>query len=268
MQFATRLASSRGTRGLATAMLLTLCAAPAFAQTAPAPATPARPAAPRPAAPAAPAQAAPPAQGQAPQGAQGQQQGTGPLVVQVKAEPSQPEWTKVCGKDEAAGAEICYTTRDFVSDQGQPVLAVAVYDIKAAQPQKVVRFLMPLGLLVQPGIRFAVDQGQPNPGRYAICFPNGCFAEAQVKDDFVAALKRGTAINVSVQNQAGREVTFAVPAAGFAKAFDGAPIDPKVLAEQQRRLQEELEKKSDELRKRLEQQSGAAAPSASAAPKP
>ena len=90
MQFATRLASSRGTRGLATAMLLTLCAAPAFAQTAPAPATPARPAAPRPAAPAAPAQAAPPAQGQAPQGAQGQQQGTGPLVVQVKAEPSQP----------------------------------------------------------------------------------------------------------------------------------------------------------------------------------
>jgi invasion protein IalB len=263
MQFATRLASSRGTLALATAMTLMLCAAPAFAQTAPVTPTPARPAAPRPAQPPAPTQAAPQA---APQ-AQGQQ-GTGPLLVQVKAEPSQPEWTKVCGKDEAAGAEICYTTRDFVSDQGQPVLAVAVYDIKSAQPQKVVRFLMPLGLLVQPGIRFAVDQGQPTPGRYAICFPNGCFAEAQVKDDFVTALKKGTNINVSVQNQAGREVTFAVPAAGFAKAFDGSPIDPKVLADQQRRLQEELEKKSEELRKRLEQQSGAAAPSAAAAPKP
>ncbi|HEX2552871.1 MAG TPA: invasion associated locus B family protein [Microvirga sp.] len=259
MQFATRLASSRGTRGLATAMLLTLCAAPALAQTAPAPS---RPAAPRPAQPAAPAPAAP--QG-APQ-AQGQQ---GPLVVQVKPEPSQPDWTKVCGKDEAAGAEICYTTRDFVSDQGQPVLAVAVYDVKAAQPQKFVRFFLPIGLQLPPGIRFAVDQGQAAAGRYAICYPNGCFAEAQVKDDFVAALKKGTILNVSVQGQGGREATFAVPAAGFGKAYDGAPIDPKVLADQQRRLQEELEKKSDELRKRLEQQSGAAAaPSANAAPKP
>ena len=262
MLFATRLASSRGTFGLATAMTLMLCAAPAIAQTAPT--TPARPAAPRSAQPPAPQAPGQPAQGQPAQA----QQGSGPLIVQVKAEPSQPEWTKVCGKDDAAGAEVCYTTRDFVSDQGQPVLAVAIYDIKAQQPQKVIRFLMPLGLLVQPGIRFAVDQGQPNPGRYAICFPNGCFAEAQVKDDFVSALKKGTTINVSVQNQAGREVTFAVPAAGFAKAFDGAPIDPKVLEEQQKKLQEELQKKSDELRKRLEQQSGAAAPSASAAPKP
>ena len=95
------------------------------------------PAAPRPAA--APAAGAPPA---AP---------TGPTVVQVKAEPSQPEWTKVCGKDQGNGAEICYTTRDFVSDQGQPVLAVAVYDVKGAQAQKIVRFLMPLGLLLSAG---------------------------------------------------------------------------------------------------------------------
>ena len=29
-------------------------------------------------------------------------------------------------------SEICYTTRDFVSDQGQPVLAVAVYEAKNA----------------------------------------------------------------------------------------------------------------------------------------
>jgi invasion protein IalB len=182
------------------------------------------------------------------------------MVVQVKAEPSQPEWTKVCGKPEP-DSEICYTTRDFVSDQGQPVLAVALYDVKGKQPQqaqKIVRFLMPLGLLLQPGIRFTVDQGQPTPGRYAVCFPNGCFAEAQVKDDFVAALKKGASLNVSVQNQAGREVTFAVPAAGFAKAFDGPAIDPKVLEEQQKKLQEELEKRSEELRKQLG--TGAAAP--------
>jgi invasion protein IalB len=263
MSFATRLASLRGTRGMTTAMALLLSASPVLAQTAPAQPRQQqqRPAAQQPAAP------APQPQGQQPQ-AQAQQ--TGPAVVQVKPEPSQPDWTKVCGKDQGNNAEICYTTRDFVSDQGQPVLAVAVYDVKGPQPQKIVRFLMPLGLLLQPGIRFAVDQGQPTPGEYAICFPNGCFAEAQVKDDFINAAKKGTSINISVRNQAGREVTFAVPATGFAKAFDGPPIDPKVLQEQQQKLQEELQKRSEELRKRLESSAagGAAAPAGGAtAPK-
>jgi invasion protein IalB len=254
MSFATRFASRGGKTGLATAMALVLSASPILAQTAPAPA-PAqprqqpRPAAPAPAAPAAPAPA-PAAPGQ--QQPQAAQQNTGPTVVQVKAEPSQPDWTKVCGKDQANNAEICYTTRDFVSDQGQPVLAVAIYDVKGPQAQRIVRFLMPLGLLLQPGIRFAVDQGQAAAGRYAICFPNGCFAESPVTPDFINSLKKGTTLNVSVQNQGGREVTFAVPATGFGKAFDGPAIDPKVLEEQQKKLQEELEKRSEELRKRLE----------------
>lgn len=255
MSFATRIASLGGTRGLATALAL-LASAPAFAQAQPKPAAPAA----QPAKPAAPA----PAQGQpAPQQ-------SGPTIVQVKAEPSQPEWTKVCGKDQNTNTEICYTTRDFVSDQGQPVLALAVYDVKGQQPQKVVRFVMPLGLLLQPGLRFAVDQGQATPGRYVMCLPNGCFAEAQVKDDFIASLKKGANLNVSVQNQMGREITFAVPAAGFGKAFDGPPIDPKVLEEQQKKLQEELQKKSEEMRQKMlqSQGGGAAAPSAQAAPKP
>jgi invasion protein IalB len=219
----------------------------------------------RPAAqPAAPAQPAPQQQAPAQNNQAAQQAQTGPLVVAVKAEPSQAEWTKVCGRDASNATEVCYTTRDFVSDQGQPVLAAAVYDIKGPQSQKVVRFLMPLGLLLKPGIRFAVDQAAPVAGGYTICFPNGCFAETVgLKDDIVTAMKKGTNINVSVQNQVGREVTFAVPLAGFGKAFDGAPIDPKVLEAQQKRLQDELEKRSDELRKRLEQ---SAAPGAAPAP--
>ena len=97
-------------------------------------------------------------------------------IVQVQPEPTQSDWIKICGEDQAAKKKICYTTRDFVSDQNQPVLAVAVYDIQG-EPQKVVRFLLPLGFILAPGVRFAVDQGTPQPGKYAVCFPNGCFAE-------------------------------------------------------------------------------------------
>ena len=240
------------TRALSMALSTAIGLAPlaAFAQQAQP-----RPATPRPAQPA-PAQPAQPPGGAA---------GTGPTVVQVKPEPSQTTWTKVCGKDQAANKEICYTTRDFVSDQGQPVLAVAIYDVKG-DPNKIVRFLMPLGLLLQPGIRFGVDTAQPTPGRYAICFPNGCFAEAQVKEDFINSMKKGTTLSVSVQNQGAREVSFAIPLTDFAKGFDGAAIDPKVLEEQQKQLQDELAKRQEELRQRLGSGGANAAPSGPSIP--
>lgn len=183
----------------------------------------------------------------------------GPSIVQLKAEPSQTDWTKVCGRDEGANKEICYTTRDFVTDQGQPVLAVAVYDVKG-ETTKIARFLMPLGLLLRPGLRFAVDKNEFVPGHYAICFPNGCFAEAPVPDAFINSLKKGNTLNISAQNQMGREVTFAVPLAGFSKSFDGKPIDPQALEEQQRKLQEALQKRSEELRQRSGQEATPAAP--------
>ena len=234
--------SSNLLRPAAVALAAFVAAAPALAQQ-PQPQRPAAPAAPaqRPAAPAAPG-----AQQAAPQG-----QPAGPTVVQVKPEPSQADWLKVCGEDPGNKKKICYTTRDFVSDQGQPVLAVAVYDVQG-DPNRIVRFLMPLGLLLQPGIRFSIDAGQGQAGKYAVCFPNGCFAEGAVGQATIDQMRKGTNLKVSVQNQFTREVTFEVPLAGFAKAFDGAPIDPKVLEEQQRQMQEQMQKQADDLRKKLE----------------
>ncbi len=242
MSFSARLSRSRGPIGLAAALALAATAlAPldAAAQNAPIQLAQATP-------PAAPSVTEPTADGE-------------PMIVEVVPEPSQTEWVKVCGRDQGNDAEICYTTRDFVSDQGQPVLAVAVYDISGAAPDapgKIVRLLMPLGLLLQPGVRFAADQNRATNGTFAICFPNGCFAEAPVTDEIITQFKRGNTLNVSVQNQIGQVVTFAVPLEGFTAGFDGDPIDPQALEEQQQRLQEELQRRSDELRQRLEEQAG------------
>jgi invasion protein IalB len=226
----------------------------AFAQaTKPAQQAPAQPA---------PAQPAPaptaPAQQQAPQG-----------PVKLSLVPTQNDWTKVCGKDPAAGKEICYTTRDFSAQAGQaPVLALAVYDIKG-DDTRVIRLLVPVGLMLRPGFRFAIDKGATSDGSFEICFPNGCFAEAKVKGPTIDQLKKGNLLTVAVKNQANNEVTFEIPIAGFGRAFDGPPIDPKVLEEQQKKLQEELQKRAEEERKRLETaKPGQAAPSAPASAAP
>ncbi len=245
-----------------------LAGAEAFAQSKK-PAAPAKPAAAPAAAPApAPAEAAPaqPAPGSpSPQPAPQQ----GPFRVDLV--PTQNDWTKVCGKDQAANKEICYTTRDFSAQKDQaPVLALAVYDIKG-EDTRIVRLLLPVGLMLRPGFRFAVDKGAAQEGAFEICFPNGCFAEAKVKGTTIAEMKKGTTMNVDVKNQANNLVTFGIPLANFDKAFDGPPVDPKVLEEQQKKLQAELQKRAEDERKRLEASKpdatgGAAPPTAAPAP--
>lgn len=189
-----------------------------------------------------------------------------PGPVKIDLAPTQNDWTKVCGRDQASNKEICYTTRDFSAQADQPpVLAVAIYDIKG-DDTRIVRLLMPVGLMLRPGFRIAVDKGQTLEGNFEICFPNGCFAETKVKGAIIDQLKKGTVMTVDVKNQVNNLVTFAVPLAGFGKAFDGPAVDPKVLEEQQKKLQEELQKRAEEERKRLEAAKTGAGKSDAAAP--
>jgi invasion protein IalB len=229
MSFTARLANSVVSQGSTIALVLALGSLPGIAQTSRQGAKPNQP---------------------EPKSQQAQTQNAAPLIVELKPEPAQPEWTKVCGRDQGANAEICYTTRDFVTGKGQRIVAVALYDTKGKAAQKTVRILVPLGFLVAPGIRIVVDKNRPIAGGFSACLPHGCFVEAAVKDDFVSAIKKGSTLNVSARNQVGKEITFAVPVAGFGKAFDGPPVDPQVLAEQQKKMQEDLQKRTEELRNR------------------
>ena len=208
-------------------------------------------------------QAQAPAAGAAPQQPQQQQQPQGPVKADLV--PVQPEWTKVCGGDPQSQKEVCYTTRDFGLQADQPILALAVYDPKGA-PEKVIRLLLPPGLLLKPGFRFSIDKGPQETGAFEICFPNGCFAEAKVKPATVDSMKKAEKMAVVVKNQVNNEVTFVLPLAAFGKAFDGPAIDPKVLEERQKKLQEDMEKKAKEEREKLEKQGGAAAPAPAGKP--
>ena len=193
---------------------------------------------------------------------QQQQQPQGPIKLDLIG--TQAKWTKVCGHDQAANRDVCYTTRDFSAQANQPpVIAVAVYDIRG-DDTRIVRLLMPVGLMLRPGFRFWIDKGETLDGTFEICFPNGCFAEAKIKGPTVNDMKSGTSLSIAVRNQANNEVTFAVPLAGFGDAFDGPAVDPKVLQAEQQKFQDELKKRAEEEKKRLEASKGAGASSGGA----
>ncbi len=197
----------------------------------------------KPAAQAAPAQ---PAQGQAPQG---QEQAQQPQLIYSP-------WAKFCGKGKEANAkEVCFTGKDARTEAGVPVIAAALIEPEGA-PKKLFRITLPAPLQLQYGTRVIIDQEQPMTGPFFTCFSNGCMADYEATDDMVQKLKKGQTLTIQAINLAGSAISFPLPLSDFAKAHDGPPTDPKVFEEQQKKLQDELQKRAEEARKKLESQGG------------
>ena len=271
-------------RGLALAALTTavalVVAVPAFAQQTPPPAAApkakeapkeapkAAPKAPAPAKqpaptaqkqPAAPTQPAQAQQGQPPQQPQGQQD----QQVQLIYSP----WTKFCLKGQAAtDKQICFTGKDGRIESGQPVVAAVVIEPEG-EPKKLLRVTLPLGMKLAEGTRIMVDtDANAQTGPYVICFANGCMADYEATAEVVDRMKKGQNLIIQAINANNQPLTLPLPLGDFAKAYDGPPTDPKVFEEQQKKLQEELQKRADEARKNLEKQQGSSGAAAPAAP--
>jgi invasion protein IalB len=163
-------------------------------------------------------------------------------------------WTKFCLKGQEAGAkQVCFTGKDGRVESGQPVIAAVLIEPES-DPKKILRVTLPLGMSIQPGTRVIVDQGQPMTGPYVICFNNGCMADYEASQELIGKLKKGQGLVVQGINGQGQAISLVLPLQDFAKAYDGPPTDPKVFEEQQKKLQEELQRRADEARKKLEGQ--------------
>jgi invasion protein IalB len=169
-------------------------------------------------------------------------------------------WVKFCGANkETDNKKVCVITKDGKLENGMPVAIVQLFEPEG-QP-KVLRVTVPLGMQLQHGTRLILDQNQPMQSPYKICFPVGCMSDYAVTDDMIKQMKKGKQITVQAINMQGTPISLPMPLNDFAKAYDGAPTDPKVFEAQQKKLQEELQKKADEARKKLEaQQPSAQAP--------
>jgi invasion protein IalB len=253
-----RLAAITATASLAIALVVaastfasaqTPAPAPAAPAAAPKPAPAKKPAPKPPAAQAAPAApAAPAGDGQQAPPAQGQAQGND--QVQLIFSP----WTKFCLKGQDANAkQVCFTGKDARIESGMPVVAAVLIEPEG-EPKKILRVTLPLGMQLIHGTRVIIDQNQPMTAPYVICFTNGCMADYEASADMITKMKSGQGLVVQAINSTGQPISLVLPLTDFAKAYDGPPTDPKVFEEQQKKLQEELQRRADEARKKLEQQ--------------
>jgi invasion protein IalB len=160
-----------------------------------------------------------------------------PRAMQLTYEP----WTKLCfGKKcfVAAGARgACYPSGGAVSivtEDGSASLSVHLGTNSA------------LG----GAISVQVDHGAtiliPDPE----CQQLGCGGKFDVDIGFIDDLKRSQMITIDATDKANQRISFSLPLADFAKAYDGpsAPL-PKVVEETQEKLMEELARRAEEQKK-------------------
>jgi len=226
--------------------------------------------------------AKPQAQPQQPPPQPQQQQAAPPPAAadqQQAAQSAEPQlifspWVKLCNKDADPKAKrVCVTVKDGRVESGLLVVSVAIIEMDGEQ-RKLLRMSLPYGVALQHGTRLIVDQGQPATAPFVTCLPpvvppGGCIADYDANADLIGRMKKASLLTVQAIHMNGQAMSPQLDLKDFAKAYDGPPTDPKVFEAQQKKLQDELQKRAEEARKKLEsQQPPAAGTSQAPAPAP
>jgi len=158
----------------------------------------------------------------------------------------QPDWEKVCGK--VNDQQECHISRRRLSATGQAIAQVMLIE---RPDKKLVQIAVPPVVLIQPGVQIKIDDKPPTGVKYVVCTPGECLALGEINADFIATLKRGKDLVISMLNPQGKTVSFDINLAGFTSAYDGPGIDPAESQARQQKLEDELKRKADEARQQL-----------------
>ena len=134
--------------------------------------------------------------------------------------PAPPGWVARCGSaSREASLECAIEQTAVLSKTGQVIVLVNIRvpgDSRA--PQALVQ--LPLGLNLPAGVKLQVDDGKAIDLQIQTCENRGCFANAPIAPDLLAALKSGKQLKVSFQTLAKETITIPMPLADFAAAYD------------------------------------------------
>lgn len=168
-------------------------------------------------------------------------------------------WTKRCVTESKTKKQVCEIAQALLAETGQFLMSVTISEMQD-NAKKGLTIVTPIGMLLPPGVRVHIDQKQlPKDIPYSACIappnqPPVCIAEMEIDAAFINLLKKSQTMRIQVINGQRRTIDFVFTTKDFAKAYNGAPIDEKAMAAQREKLQDELQKRAEEARKKLEDQ--------------
>ena len=118
-----------------------------------------------------------------------------------------------------AALECTIEQNAILTKTGQ-VLVLVVIRVPGDTRAPVAFVQLPLGLNLQTGAKFQVDDGKVVDLPIQTCENRGCYASTAVTPELLTALKSGKQLKVSFQDLAKETITIPMPLNDFAAAYD------------------------------------------------
>ncbi len=142
-----------------------------------------------------------------------------PGELRAQAAPEPPAaWRVECTGD-GKTLECRAVQQIFQLPNRQLIASVVVrYAPETKGPQ--MSLLLPLGLNLTEGISLKVDNGPPDHQPIQTCNNSGCLVTMVPNDKFLAAMRTGTDLKVTIQDASKKPIEMNLPLLGFGLAYD------------------------------------------------
>lgn len=174
--------------------------------------------------------------------------GTTPMAGDATA--AEDAWVKLCMKNEQTqNKEICLINHEGLEpNTGMVLIAAAVRKVEGEDKlQLLVRVPTAYALVMPAGVQIKIDESQPIQLQYAICFPTSCQVQLELTNELLEQMRKGKQMVVAAMNIQQKTMGFPVPLTGFAKAYEGPPVDSVKYEESRRQLMETFRKRQADL---------------------
>jgi invasion protein IalB len=136
------------------------------------------------------------------------------------APPAQPGWAARCssaGRD--APLECAIEQNAILTKTGQLVVLVNIR-VPGDTRTPIALVQLPLGLNLQAGAKFQVDDGKAIDLPIQTCENRGCYASVPVSPEMLNALRSGKQLKIIFQDLAKETIAIPMPLTDFSAAYD------------------------------------------------
>jgi invasion protein IalB len=164
--------------------------------------------------------------------------------------PEDSAWVKLCLKnDQTNNKQVCLVNHEGLEpNTGMVLVAAAVRSIEGEDKQNLlVRLPTAYSLIMPAGVQIKIDDGEPIALQYAVCFPTSCQVQMELTKEIFDKMRKGKQMVVAAMNMQQKTMAFPVPLTGFAKTYDGPPVDNAKYEEARRAMMEKFRQRQMEL---------------------
>ena len=130
------------------------------------------------------------------------------------------EWKLRCETAPGAPAEQCALVQS-VTAEDRPNVGLTVIILKTADGKsRIMRVLVPLGVLIPKGLGLRIDQTDIGSAAFVRCLPNGCVSEVYLDEKLIAQLRGGKTALFLIYQTPEEGIGVPLSLAGFSAGYD------------------------------------------------